>query len=82
MLRGGAAVVASASAQLFGDSRALAAFERSGWNHYRLTQPDPLDKPSSVSDHLQWLREAGFQGVDVAWLYAGHAIFTATRAPQ
>ena len=26
-----------------------------------------------------WLRAAGFAEVDVAWMYAGHAIFTARR---
>jgi tRNA (cmo5U34)-methyltransferase len=35
--------------------------------------------PSSAAEHLDWLRAAGFTEVDVAWMYAGHAIFTARR---
>jgi tRNA (cmo5U34)-methyltransferase len=38
-----------------------------------------VDRPSSAAEHLDWLREAGFAEVDVAWMYAGHAIFTARR---
>jgi tRNA (cmo5U34)-methyltransferase len=41
--------------------------------------PDPYDKPSSLPDHLGWLRETGFTEVDLAWLYACHAIVTARR---
>lgn len=62
-----------------GCEEAAAIFERTGWNYYRLTRPDPVDKPSSVAEHLNWLREAGFVGVDVAWMYAGHAVFAATK---
>lgn len=58
---------------------AATIFEQTGWNHYRLLSPDPIDQPSTVAEHLDWLRDAGFVGVDVVWIYAGHAIFTATR---
>ncbi|HEX6800269.1 MAG TPA: class I SAM-dependent methyltransferase [Ktedonobacterales bacterium] len=37
--------------------------------------PDPMDLPSSVPDHLQWLAEAGFVGANVFWERAGHAIY-------
>lgn|SRR5690606_2213941 len=36
---------------------------------------DDVDKPSRILDQLKWLEEAGFQRVDVYWMYAGHAIF-------
>ena len=72
--------VAAASAELFGSNEALTEFEQSEWNYYRLTERDPIDKPSSVADHVDWLRAAGFTDVDLAWVFAGHAIFTATRA--
>ena len=36
--------------------------------------------PASVAEHLDWLRAAGFLQVDLAWMYAGHAIFTGRRA--
>jgi tRNA (cmo5U34)-methyltransferase len=71
--------VRRASVQLFGSDEAAVAFEETEWNYYRLPGPDPVDRPSSVAEHLTWLREAGLVEVDVAWMYAGHAIFTAKR---
>lgn len=58
---------------------ALAAFIETEWNYYRLPGPDDFDQPSSVAEHLTWLSEAGFEQVDLTWMYAGHAIFTARR---
>jgi len=72
--------VQQASRDLFGSDEAVAAFRESGWNYYRLPGPDPFDLPSSAAEHLDWLRAAAFTEVDVAWMYAGHAIFTARRA--
>lgn len=60
-------------------AEAAAAFEAAEWNYYRLPEPDGIDQPSSVAEHLAWLREAGFAEVDLVWLYAGHAIFHARR---
>jgi tRNA (cmo5U34)-methyltransferase len=37
--------------------------------------PDPMDMPSSVPEHLQWLTEAGFAGANVFWERAGHAVY-------
>jgi len=62
-----------------GGAAAFAAFSESEWNYFRLPGPDPVDTPSSVAENLAWLGGAGFTGVDVVWLQAGHAIFTATR---
>jgi tRNA (cmo5U34)-methyltransferase len=56
-----------------GDDAAYRAFERMQWNLYHY--PDEMDKPSQLVPLLQWLSEAGFVGVDVYWLFAGHAIF-------
>jgi tRNA (cmo5U34)-methyltransferase len=72
--------VQQASQELFGGDEALTAFRGWDWNYYRLPGPDPFDLPSSAAEHLDWLRAAGFAEVDVAWMYAGHAIFTARRA--
>jgi tRNA (cmo5U34)-methyltransferase len=72
--------VQRASADLFGGDEAVTAFREWDWNYYRLPGPDPMDLPSSAAEHLDWLRAAGFTEVDVAWMYAGHAIFTARRA--
>jgi tRNA (cmo5U34)-methyltransferase len=71
--------VRQASQELFGGDEAVAAFERTEWNYYRLPGPDDFDQPSSAAEHVDWLREAGFAEVDLAWMYAGHAIFTARR---
>jgi tRNA (cmo5U34)-methyltransferase len=71
--------VREGSLEQFGGDEAAIAFEKSEWNYYRLPGPDPLDKPSSVAEHLDWLREAGFVEVDVVWMYAGHTVFTARR---
>jgi tRNA (cmo5U34)-methyltransferase len=70
--------VQQASRDLYGSDEAVTEF-RQGWNYYRLPGPDPFDMPSSAAEHLDWLRAAGFTEVDVAWMYAGHAIFTARR---
>jgi len=58
-----------------GAGEAFAAFERLRWNMYRYPDEDDVDKPSRILDQLKWLEEAGFQRVDVYWMYAGHAIF-------
>jgi tRNA (cmo5U34)-methyltransferase len=70
--------VQQASRSRYGSDEAVTEF-RQGWNYYRLPGPDPVDMPSSAAEHLDWLRAAGFTEVDVAWMYAGHAIFTARR---
>ena len=58
---------------LDGDEAAFKRFRESKWNIYRY--PDPVDKPSPISDQLQWLKEAGFAAVDVYWMAAGHAVY-------
>lgn len=42
--------------------------------------PDPMDMPSSVPEHLQWLAEAGFAGADVFWARAGHTVYGGYKA--
>lgn len=70
------------SQEQFGGDEAARAFAATEWNYYRLAGPDPVDQPSTVAEHLDWLRAAGFEQVDVAWIYAGHAVFTATKAAR
>ncbi len=36
---------------------------------------DPMDMPSALPDHLQWLSEVGFVDTNVFWERAGHAIY-------
>jgi tRNA (cmo5U34)-methyltransferase len=54
-------------------------FQIEEWNWFRYR--DPADKPAKVIDHLQWLREAGFESVGVFWLRAGHAVFGGFKRP-
>jgi tRNA (cmo5U34)-methyltransferase len=54
-------------------------FVAEDWNHYRLADPDPMDKPSRVTDLLDWLRSAGFTGVDLHWMKAGHVIMSGVK---
>lgn len=49
------------------------------WNSFTLTEPDPIDKMSPLYSQLTWLDRAGFAGIDVYWLLAGHAIFGGTK---
>ncbi|MGP3923516.1 class I SAM-dependent methyltransferase [Streptomyces sp. 8N616] len=43
------------------------------WSCYEY--PDDLDKPSPLFDQLGWLRDAGFNEVDLYWMKAGHAVY-------
>lgn len=54
-------------------------FQSEDWNYYRLPGPDPVDRPSSVADLFDWMRAAGFAGVDLHWMKAGHVIMSGLR---
>jgi tRNA (cmo5U34)-methyltransferase len=57
-----------------GDAAAYEEFRTQGWNMYAAPEPDPVDKPSTLLEHLEWLQDAGFGQVDAYWMRAGHAI--------
>lgn len=61
--------------ELGGGAKPLEVFRSERWNYYADPTPDPLDQPSPLTDQLRWLTEAGFYGVDVVWMKAGHAVF-------
>jgi tRNA (cmo5U34)-methyltransferase len=63
------------SEKLMGNDEAYRAFQKLEWNYFRYPDDDPIDKPSPILHQLKWLEEAGFKGVDVFWLHAGHAIY-------
>jgi Methylase involved in ubiquinone/menaquinone biosynthesis len=65
------------SSTLYGGTEASQAFRKSCWNTFE--HPDEVDKPASLFDQLTWLAETGFVDIDVIWVFAGHAIITATR---
>ncbi|MDQ5824793.1 MAG: class I SAM-dependent methyltransferase [Chloroflexota bacterium] len=69
------------SLHLSGDLSAYEEFHALGWNSFAATEPDPLDKMSSLFDQLKWLEQAGFDGVDVFWAKAGHAVFGGYKPP-
>ena len=64
---------------LDGDLRGFDAFRRADWTHFRHAVLDPIDKPSTVVEHLDWLRAAGFVEVDLHWMTAGQMILSAVR---
>jgi tRNA (cmo5U34)-methyltransferase len=61
---------------LDGSEAGFEAFQRADWNHFRHDALDPIDQPSTVAEHLTWLREAGFRDVDLHWMMAGQALFS------
>ena len=67
--------VQSRSRQIDGNLAAFSEFQRLSWNYFRYPDAQPIDKPSSLAEQLEWLRDAGLRKVDCAWMTAGHAIF-------
>ncbi len=61
--------------ELGGGEKPFEVFRTERWNYYADPNPDPMDQPSPLTDQLRWLAEAGFFGVDVVWMKAGHAVF-------
>ncbi len=61
------------SLALSGSLQAYQQFTDDQWNWY--DYHDPMDKPSSLPEHLDWLTAAGFVGVNVFWERAGHAVY-------
>ena len=66
--------------QLDGDLKVFERFQAESWNYYSDPEPDPVDQPSPLFDMLQWKALAGFSGIDVHYLKAGHAILSGMRA--
>lgn len=61
---------------LDGTKEGYEAFRRADWNHFRHSLPDPIDQPSTVAEHLTWLREVGFCNVDLHWMIAGQMLLS------
>ncbi len=72
-------VVRQRALELDGNTAAFDFFVKEGWNIYRYLDPDDIDKPSPLFDQLKWLEQAGFADIDVHWMLAGHAIFSARK---
>ncbi|MBA4098518.1 MAG: hypothetical protein C0484_17360 [Rhodospirillum sp.] len=71
--------VAERSLKERGDLSMLDKLRELRWNYFRYPDDDAIDQPSTVAEHLRWMEEAGFRGVDVAWAVAGHAIVSGTK---
>jgi tRNA (cmo5U34)-methyltransferase len=67
------------SIELDGNTAAFDFFQKEGWNIFRHLDPKDIDKPSPLFDQLKWLEESGFINIDVHWMLAGHAIFSARK---
>jgi tRNA (cmo5U34)-methyltransferase len=71
--------VAERSLQIYGDDRAERRFAELRWNYFRWPHDNTIDHPSSVVEHFAWFAEAGFGAIELHWLLAGHAIFSARK---
>jgi tRNA (cmo5U34)-methyltransferase len=71
--------VAERSLQIYGDDRAKQKFAELRWNYFSWPHDNTIDHPSSVAEHFSWLESAGFQAIELHWLIAGHAIFSARK---
>ena len=71
--------VAERSLKERGDLSMLDKLRELRWNYFRYPDDDSIDQPSTVAEHLRWMEEAGFRGVDIAWALAGHAIVSGTK---
>jgi tRNA (cmo5U34)-methyltransferase len=69
--------VAERSRRIVGDDGPLQFFRSEDWNMYASAEIDPVDKPSTVRQLLNWLSDAGFSEVDLVRQYAGHALIAA-----
>jgi len=72
-------VVRRQSFEIDGNTEAFDFFERERWNTFWYLDPEDIDKPSPLFDQLKWLEQAGFVNVDVHWMLAGHAVFSARK---
>ena len=62
-----------------GDLSMLEKLRELRWNYFRYPDDDAIDQPSTVKEHLEWLEESGFHGVDLYWALAGHAIVSGVK---
>jgi tRNA (cmo5U34)-methyltransferase len=64
-----------------GPAEAYDLFVADRWNMYDHLDEDPADHPATLAEQLNWLKQAGFFGVDCCWLHAGHAVFGGFKSP-
>jgi tRNA (cmo5U34)-methyltransferase len=71
--------VAERSLKERGDLSMLEKLRELRWNYFRYPDDNTADQPSTMAEHLIWMEEAGFRGVDIHWAVAGHAILSGTK---
>jgi tRNA (cmo5U34)-methyltransferase len=71
--------VAERTAPIYGDDRAQRKFAELRWNYFCWPDDNTIDHPSTVAEHVAWLEAAGFAAIELHWLQAGHAIFSARK---
>lgn len=71
------AAVQEADARAGAGGSAWAEFVALRWNWFRF--PEEVDHPALLAVELDWLRAAGFTGVDCVWADCGHAVFGGYR---
>jgi tRNA (cmo5U34)-methyltransferase len=71
--------VAERSHTIYGDDRAQKKFLELRWNYFWWPDDNTIDHPSTVAEHVAWLADAGFTAIELHWLLAGHAIFSARK---
>jgi tRNA (cmo5U34)-methyltransferase len=71
--------VAERSLKERGDLSMLEKLRELRWNYFRYPDDDAVDQPSTVAEHLKWLEEVGYRGVDLSWVVAGHAIVSGMK---
>lgn len=73
------AAVRQRALTLDGNTKAFDFFQKEKWNMFRYFDPEDIDHPSGLFEQLKWLEAAGFTGIDVHWMQAGHAIISAKK---
>lgn len=63
--------------EIEGDKAPRMIMEGDGWNMFRYD--DPTDRPAPLLEQLHTMESVGFVDVDVNWMHAGHAVFSARR---
>ena len=74
-------IVRAQSLVTTGSEDAYNVFRERRWNIFRYDSLPADEYPSPLIDSLNWLRSAGFQGVDCFWMRSGFALFGGYKGP-
>jgi tRNA (cmo5U34)-methyltransferase len=64
---------------LDGDEGGFERFRAADWNNFHRGEFDPVDQPSTLVEHVDLLRAAGFVDVDLHWMVAGQMLLSAWK---